>query len=102
MNISQIHLNPMPYNLFSEQNKKWWIWHVGFSNSSIGLYRLVCLALDIHGVCPFTRSARAKSCWQGSLGMYSTIVLDCQTKTAIPCSQDCIVYKTCTAHKKKC
>jgi len=31
--------------------------------------------------------------------MYSTIILDCQTKTATPCSHSCIVYKTCTARK---
>jgi hypothetical protein len=81
--------------------QRWWIWYVGFSNSSIGLFRLVCLALHIHGVCPFTRSARAKSNQQGELCLYRTIVLDCQTKTATPCSQDCIAYKTCTTHMRK-
>ncbi|MGO8805983.1 MAG: hypothetical protein ACLQO7_05190 [Candidatus Bathyarchaeia archaeon] len=38
---------------------------------------------------------------QGGLNLYSTIILDCQTKTAISCSENCIVFKTCTARKKR-
>ena len=29
--------------------------------------------------------------------MYSTIVLDCQTKTNTPCCEDCIAKKVCKA-----
>ncbi len=100
MNISQNPLNPQRTNKYSEQNKKGGKWYVGNNNSNIGLSRLVFLALHIHRVCPVPRTPRTKCCKQGELSMYRTIVLDCQTNTATPCSEDCIAYKTCTAHMK--
>jgi hypothetical protein len=31
--------------------------------------------------------------------MYSTIILDCQTRTATPNCEDCIAFKECSARK---
>jgi len=100
MNSSQIHLNLPWHNQFSEQNKTRGKWHVGFSNSSIGVCKLGFLALHIYGVRSIPRAPSPKSSKQGDLSMYSTIILDCQTKTATPCSRSCIAYKTCTARKE--
>ena len=67
MNISQNPLNPKQHTLLSEQNKTWRIWYVGFSDSSISVFRLVCLVLLVYGVCPVPRSSRAKSSRQGDV-----------------------------------
>ncbi|MGD0994089.1 MAG: hypothetical protein ABR909_01030 [Candidatus Bathyarchaeia archaeon] len=76
--------------------------HVGFDNPHIGMFKPVHLTLHIYGVWQFVHATSTKSnIRQGGLNLYSTIILDCQTKTAISCSEDCIAYKTCTARKKR-
>jgi len=37
---------------------------------------------------------------RGENGVNSTIVLDCQTRTAVPYCEDCIARKTCKIRKK--
>ena len=78
------------------------MWHVGFGNPRIGMFKLVYLALHIYGVCQFCACNKPKSnIRQGGLNLHSAIILDCQTKTAISCSEDCIAYKTCAERKKR-
>jgi len=67
IDIYQNPLNPQQLTLLSEQNKTWRIRYVGFSDSSISLFRLVYLALLVYGVSPFPRSSRAKSSRQGDV-----------------------------------
>ena len=88
-----------PAHSLSEQNKNGGIWHDGFSNSGIGVHRHVCLAIPINGIFPIPPTNTKSNSPKGDTDMYSTIILDCQTKTATPCSHDCIAYKTCTARK---
>jgi hypothetical protein len=100
MNISQNPLNPKAPHMFLEQNKTWRIWHVGFSNHNIDVGPAF-FAHHIHRVCSVQRSPRAKSKKQGGIAMMRTIVLDCQTKNAAPCSPDCFAYKTCHAKRHR-
>lgn len=100
MNISQIRLNHPWRNQVSEQNKTWGKWYVGFSNSNSGVCKLLFLALHIYGVRSVPRAPSPRSSKQGDVSLYSTIILDCQTKTATPCSRSCIAYKTCNARKE--
>ena len=60
------------------------IWHVGFGNPRIGMFKLVYLTLHIYGVWQFVHATSTKSSIrQGGLNLYSTIIFDCQTKLVL-------------------
>jgi hypothetical protein len=63
------------------------------------VYVFVFFALYNYRVCLFPRSTHDISSPAKRLNMFSTIILDCQTKTATPCPHYCIAYKICSAKK---
>lgn len=77
--------------MFLEQNKK----------VNLACSGTIALLVIFMGYARFRAKCMLRAALEGDLSLNAIIILDCQTKTAIPCSEDCIVYKTCTAHIKR-
>ena len=102
MNVSQIDLYLYQPLLFQSKNKKGWngmldLAIVGQSKPKSFTLPFLLTVEESSRMQTQLRAIWGKVAWN----LYSSIVLDCQTKTAFSCSEDCIAYKTCKLRKKQ-